>query len=115
MKTFEDTNVLYMLNQARMPFAQIVMYPLYKIENGRVVVDDSDYSKNLKRECAEIDAMLTKWSKRLKTDVMIPKTWGKRILEQETLIIALKQGGNICDEWFNEFNRLLRYVRNEND
>jgi hypothetical protein len=113
LKMFEGTIVVYMINQARMPFAQIVNYPLYKIENNSLVVDDSEYTKNLKDECKKISHLLAKMCERVKNDAPIPKVWKTRIIEQEPLIIALKQGGNICDEWFNEFNRLLRYVKEQ--
>lgn len=110
MEKFEGHIVGYVLNTAAMPFFRTGCYPHYRNENGYMVVDNGDDSKELKAQALAGYDLIRKIQKKYKAGQRIPKKWIEQLKTHITLVDALKQCHVIVDEWYEQFHRAVRYL-----
>ena len=114
MEQFEGTYVRYMLNQASMCFAVVKNYPHYKIEDGKMVVDNGAQSKELRAAAAETYALIQRMDNKVMAGARIPRTWVRKLQEQETLVLVLRENLIVHKDWADNFQRTLRYFESLN-
>ena len=109
LDNYEGVFVGFMFNQARMNFSIIANYPHYKIENGQLVRDTSETSKELRDEADAARSLMIKIADKVQAGARIPKSWIARIKGHANLVRAARMAGSTSREWHDEFFRVLRY------
>lgn len=109
LSKFEGRVVGYILNQAGMVFFRVGSYPHYTIEDGRMVEDKSQESKDLKTRCREAKQAIETIKDKLRRGVRVPNTLMKRVEEEKTLVMALEETKMVHKEWTDHYFQALRF------
>jgi hypothetical protein len=106
---FEGTYVPYMLNQAKMCFAVVANYPHYKVEDGKMVKDNGLESQELRQTAIDTYDLIKKMIGKTQAGARIPRTWIRRLQDQETLVLVLRKELVVHKDWADQFQRTLRF------
>jgi hypothetical protein len=110
MKSFEDTHVPYMLNQAAMPFFKLYAYPAYTVTDFGLVQDRSEKTVAKQTEYRAVYETIKNIANRVKRGMHVPKTWIKAINLQVSTVEAAVELGMVDKGWAAEFARMIRFL-----
>ncbi|WP_407304019.1 hypothetical protein [Acinetobacter sp.] len=110
-ETFENVGVLYMFRQASLPFFHMGSYPVYKMENGKVVHDRSEKTQKFQKEMRELCELMTQVSSRVERNMKVPATWMKKLrVEGLAAVLVAKEHKSTFTEWAENYERTLRFL-----
>ena len=110
MKSFEDTHVPYMLNQAALPFFKLHAYPAYTVTDFGLELDRSEETAAKQSEYKHVYDTIKKIAGRVKLGMRVPKTWVKIMNDNVSTVEAAAHLGMIDNGWATEFARTVRFL-----
>ena len=110
MKSFENTHVPYMLNQAAMPFFKLHAYPAFTVTDFGLEVDRSEETVAKQAEFKRVYDTVKKIAGRVKFGMRVPKTWIKIMNDHVSTVEAAEHLGMIDKTWAEQFSRTVRFL-----